>query len=292
MGDMTNYFIPQGEQIDLSQANSAADIVFELSTIIEEEKYRNKKIKILLGNTTLNQSQLLSIKSLIESVNSEMVAISTNSATTELAALNTGIIVANLGYFQDEIVEEKELQETVNIQESKPTEDYREEAFQEQPEQISTQAETQYNTVQEDYDFEKALENILEEDIQTQNPEIDELEKAETLYIKRTLRSGQTVSFDGNVVVIGDAHPGSEIIATGDISVWGVLSGIAHAGAKGNESASIRALKLNAIQLRIAGYFARRPDAGEVIFSHKDGGFRPEEAKITNGMVTIYTTTI
>ena len=55
-----------------------------------------------------------------------------------------------------------------------------------------------------------------------------------TTYINQTLRSGQVLEADGNVVIIGDCHPGSEIRAIGDITVWGVLSGIAHAGCRGN----------------------------------------------------------
>lgn len=59
----------------------------------------------------------------------------------------------------------------------------------------------------------------------------------------QTLRSGQTITSDGNIVVIGDANPGSEIVARGDVTVWGVLGGIAQAGSHGNANARIRALK-------------------------------------------------
>jgi len=51
----------------------------------------------------------------------------------------------------------------------------------------------------------------------------------ETLYLRQTLRSGQTVRFKGHVVIVGDVHAGSEITAGGDIVVWGELRGIAHA---------------------------------------------------------------
>ena len=42
--------------------------------------------------------------------------------------------------------------------------------------------------------------------------------------------------------------------------MWGILGGIAHAGAQGNVNAKVRALKLNAIQLRIADAIAGMPD--------------------------------
>ena len=115
-----------------------------------------------------------------------------------------------------------------------------------------------------------------------------ETEKLPTLYIQRTLRSGQSISSDGNIVIIGDANPGSEIIAKGDITVWGVLGGIAHAGSAGNQYAKIRALKMNAIQLRIADTFARRPDNINIPYIQKTDTFIPEEACIYKKQIIIH----
>ncbi|MFY9739130.1 MAG: septum site-determining protein MinC, partial [Candidatus Cybelea sp.] len=56
----------------------------------------------------------------------------------------------------------------------------------------------------------------------------------------------------GNIVVVGDVNPGAELLATGDILVFGRLAGIAHAGAQGDDSARIYALDLDPTQLRIA----------------------------------------
>ncbi len=72
--------------------------------------------------------------------------------------------------------------------------------------------------------------------------------------IRKTLRSGRTVHSEGHVVVMGDVNPGAEIIAGGDIVVWGVLRGNAHAGAYGDESAVVCALDMMPTQLRIAGF--------------------------------------
>jgi septum site-determining protein MinC len=109
-----------------------------------------------------------------------------------------------------------------------------------------------------------------------------------TLYLNQNLRSGQTVTYEGNILIIGDAHPGSEIIADGDITVWGILGGIAHAGCKGNITSKVRALKLNAIQLRIAGLYARRNDTLNVPYVQKTNEFTPEEAQIEDGKIVIY----
>jgi septum site-determining protein MinC len=115
-----------------------------------------------------------------------------------------------------------------------------------------------------------------------------EIVKDTTLYIKQTLRSGQKVEHDGNIVIIGDCKAGSEIIATGDITVWGILGGIAHAGSQGNYNAAIRAFRINAIQLRIADLLARKPDTVEFEKADKQNQFTPEEARITEGEIVIY----
>lgn len=109
-----------------------------------------------------------------------------------------------------------------------------------------------------------------------------------TLYIKQTLRSGQKIDHDGNMVIIGDCKAGSEITASGDITVWGILSGIAHAGTDGNYNAVIRAFRINAVQLRIADLLARRPDGIDIEKADKTGQFTPEEAKIFDEEIVIY----
>ncbi|MGE5380320.1 MAG: septum site-determining protein MinC [Methylocystaceae bacterium] len=81
-----------------------------------------------------------------------------------------------------------------------------------------------------------------------------------TLFITRHLRSGQQVSFAGNVVVLGDVNPGAEIIATGHILIMGTLRGLAHAGCKGDERAIVTALKLSPTQLRIANHITHAPE--------------------------------
>lgn len=81
----------------------------------------------------------------------------------------------------------------------------------------------------------------------------------EAILIRRTLRSGSSVQHLGHVVVIGDVNPGAEVIAGGDVIVWGRLRGMVHAGAEGNQDAVVCALDLSPTQLRIAGLIAIPP---------------------------------
>jgi len=72
------------------------------------------------------------------------------------------------------------------------------------------------------------------------------------LFLSKTLRSGTRIEFPGHVVVVGDVNPGAEIVAEGNVLVWGRVRGMVHAGAKGDTSAFICALDLSPTQLRIA----------------------------------------
>ncbi len=77
--------------------------------------------------------------------------------------------------------------------------------------------------------------------------------------VMRTLRAGNALDFEGDVVVFGDLNAGAEIKATGDIIVLGSLRGVAHAGFKGDTSARIFANDLSPTQLRLAHQIAIAP---------------------------------
>ena len=76
---------------------------------------------------------------------------------------------------------------------------------------------------------------------------------------KGTLRSGDRISSNGNLCIIGDVNPGAIVSAKKNIYVWGKLLGIAFAGKSGNINASITSLYLNPLQLRIADVIAIGP---------------------------------
>jgi septum site-determining protein MinC len=82
------------------------------------------------------------------------------------------------------------------------------------------------------------------------------------IVVRRTLRSGQAIHHAGHVTLIGDVNPGAEIVAGGDIIVWGKLRGNAHAGAMGHEQSIICALELAPNQIRIGSHIARSPERG------------------------------
>jgi len=65
------------------------------------------------------------------------------------------------------------------------------------------------------------------------------------------VRSGDKISSNGNLIIIGDVNPGAQISARKNIYVWGKLCGVAIAGISGDENCEISSLYLNPLQLRI-----------------------------------------
>jgi septum site-determining protein MinC len=107
-----------------------------------------------------------------------------------------------------------------------------------------------------------AAQNKEKPDAAQMTPAVENImpEKGDTLMLRRTIRSGQNLYYPGNIMLLGDVHPGGEVIAEENIIVWGTLRGIVHAGSKGNKKAFIIALQLAPAQLRIAQYIACAPD--------------------------------
>lgn len=465
---MTQGFNDNLYLIDLSYLNTPSEVVYDLSSILEAEPARNQRIKLKLGRVDFNKSQLLSIKSLIESINSTVAIVEGKSDITRNAAISAGLVYQNSNdmvpetafsnnsvntegpvytevkpeLFPDvspvkeevETVKEENKEseisqneqpqdpqpvckpegETVEIQTqkfetteenlkfeennpnwveqqsqvqsfeegfsnnnwAKPQSDENseenndnekvnilfgqndeqpeqnqndnsqvekqpEEQNQEQPEEPKEMPPVPYaenfeqkvdnsdlmdkeeettgiktlddipldipkpEEIQEEldviYSAERKLEDVFattgikEEKFQSlkETPVAEEkeytqydfeLEAFPTKYLKQTICAGQFISFEGNLVIIGDCHEGAEISASGDITVWGTLSGSAHAGKNGNEKCKIRALKMNASQLRIANCYVKRPSSLDE--SHMSNV--PEEAMICKGEIVVY----
>lgn len=327
---MEKVLAENGFIIDLSDAKSTTQLVFELSSIMEHPEVKGKNVRLKLGNLDLKQSQLLSIKALIESMEATLAYIDTKSEQTEASAISLGIIVSEVSEEpsvvcsqtdevkvepvvvktetseEPETVQESEEGKVVEVHAEEQTgpietaegvEDvYDEESMEELSEIIPAEHfEADFESLAANEGLIKPEEtskyilldtgDVLPKDAEENSTNTETLP---TLYINQTLRSGQTVSYEGNILIIGDAHPGSEIVAGGDITVWGILGGIAHAGNQGNFTAKVRALKLNAIQLRIAGLYARRNDTLNVPYVQKTNEFTPEEAQIEDGKIVIY----
>lgn len=352
--------------IDLGNALDISDLAVKISSVLESSSASDKEIYLNLGSLELKQSQLMSIKALIETMDSKLIGIKTTSELTLASAesldlvaddysnsveainesnKNTGIHEADeeLQSFDqlkkvnsiDDFMTESQFSTNVNTDaeiseeqqapvmsdnaaDSNPVESSFEQNS--QPEEIQSALDAAFGIKSEsddtphddnfgvfepsvykneDFEMTETIENnndqyvLLDTDgITPEGLELMRMNTSDlpTLYLTQTLRSGQTISYEGNIFIIGDAHPGSEVIATGDITIWGILGGIVHAGSKGNTDAKVRALKLNPIQLRIANIYSRRNDTINVPYVQKSNEFTPEEARIEGKRIVIYKT--
>jgi len=358
--------------VDMASCTSTGEIINSLSLALETLNHSGKKIVLKLNESYLNQSQMLSIQSLITSYGCILDTIETINPQTAAVAENMNIFVqkpiekrveekydnlekkqefehfdmkadtnkrdiialkdVNGLHFEADLDAIKEQQENINISSDlkqvgiNPNEDFGSiekqiiSQYQKPDEMINTLNEfskpdlslfeekiTPSVAVLEDETFKDAEknsigvykkaydENEIAEDsweevdfyeTPTNDPVITDSKN--TTYINQTLRSGQILESEGNVVIIGDCHPGSEIRAIGDITVWGVLSGIAHAGCKGNINAKVRALKMNAVQLRIANCYSRRPDGTNIPYIIRSSIFTPEEARVVDNEIMLF----
>jgi septum site-determining protein MinC len=85
----------------------------------------------------------------------------------------------------------------------------------------------------------------------------------QTQVIDRPIRSGQQVyARNADLIVVGAVSPGAEVMADGNIQVYGSLQGRALAGARGRRDAAIFALDLQAELVAVAGVY-RTFDDGE-----------------------------
>ena len=104
--------------------------------------------------------------------------------------------------------------------------------------------------------------------------------KKEDILIKGTVRSGDRISSNGNLCIIGDVNPGAIVSAKKNIYVWGKLLGIAFAGRGVNNNSSISSIYLRPLQLRIADVVAIGPE-------DKPKNSYPEIAVIENQTIII-----
>lgn len=133
-----------------------------------------------------------------------------------------------------------------------------------------------------------AREAVIEEAPVEPDPEVAEPAEAEettasnSLIVEAPIRSGQSIVHpDGDVIVLGSASSGSEIIAGGSIHVYGTLRGRAFAGAWGDRKARIFCRKNEAELLAVDGWYRTAEDM------EPSSRGRPIQAVLDEGVVLV-----
>ena len=116
----------------------------------------------------------------------------------------------------------------------------------------------------------------------TNTPDSEKGTNDNFVFHQGTLRSGEFLESEGDLMVLGDVNPGAMVCANANIMIWGRLLGTAHAGKSGNIQSKISALQLRPLQLRIADKIARGPKEKPEI------GIA-EQAEIQSGQIIIST---
>ncbi|MBW6408829.1 septum site-determining protein MinC [Clostridium weizhouense] len=104
--------------------------------------------------------------------------------------------------------------------------------------------------------------------------------EGKTKFIRRTIRGGQSISYQGNIVIIGDINSGAEVHAGGNVIVLGAIRGCVNAGNTGNKKSVIAAFLLEPEILKIADVITISPD-------NIEKPKYPELAKIKDGMIIV-----
>jgi len=89
------------------------------------------------------------------------------------------------------------------------------------------------------------------------------------MVIQGSVRSGQQVyAKDRDLIVMGSVNPGAEVMADGNVHVYGTIRGKVFAGSQGETTAQIFAQKLDPELVCIAGLYQLAEDIAE---GHKKG---------------------
>jgi len=116
-------------------------------------------------------------------------------------------------------------------------------------------------------------------------PEKESLHAQGSLVLTQSLRCGQRVEYDGDVVILGHVNEGAEIYASGNVFVRGRLKGVVHAGVDGGEHC-VSAGSFEAAQVRlgdkICSSLGNDPRWREksVLFCVEDGSLTARELKV------------
>lgn len=98
-------------------------------------------------------------------------------------------------------------------------------------------------------------EFIMKEDFEKRKiGEEKRISEKEFLIVRKILRSGQSIEFHGNVILIGDVNEGAEIKVGGSLFVFGILRGSVTAGLETGKDAIVVATSLKPKRLQIGNF--------------------------------------
>ncbi|CUP34710.1 septum formation inhibitor [Clostridium baratii] len=123
-------------------------------------------------------------------------------------------------------------------------------------------------------------DNAKEKEKEKEKKTFSGVYEGKTKFLRKTVRGGQSIRYNGNIVIIGDINSGAEVTAAGNIIVLGAIKGNVSAGANGNTKAIIAAFSLQPEILKISNIVTLSPyDSEEPEY--------PEVAKVKDGAIIV-----
>ena len=113
----------------------------------------------------------------------------------------------------------------------------------------------------------------------------NEKEEYNGRFHRGSLYTGQTLETEGSVVIVGNVEKGASVIASKDIIVIGALLGEAYAGASGNDSHFVCALKFDPQKCKI-GDVRHHKTKEKGLFGNKNK-FVPQIAYVKNNEIQV-----
>lgn len=116
--------------------------------------------------------------------------------------------------------------------------------------------------------FKRVVEDTIREKEKEQQEAQDEPPQEEILdnkgqFYRGTLRSGQILESDGDVIILGDVNPGAKVVAARNVVILGCLKGTVYAGMNGVDNAFVVAMSMSPMQIRIGNSIARSADSSQ-----------------------------
>ncbi|MBT7444387.1 MAG: septum site-determining protein MinC [Methylococcales bacterium] len=108
---------------------------------------------------------------------------------------------------------------------------------------------------------------VITEKIEEKIPELKAVVAApENKLVTKTVRSGQRIyAPNGDLIIMASVGSGAELLASGNIHVYGQLRGRALAGVNGDESARVFCQSLNAELVSVAGHYKVNEDLSQAV---------------------------
>jgi len=130
----------------------------------------------------------------------------------------------------------------------------------------------------------KNLVNVDKKESTSEKNDSEKVTSVENMLISQPVRSGQRIYAKGDLTILSHVSAGAEVMAEGNIHVYGALRGRALAGVQGNSNCRIFCSALQAELVSIAGHYKTSEDLDKLEQHKPTQIFLKDQALIINNL--------